>query len=291
MSCFACCCGGKTSALAEPLLAKGGSSEFTRPVGPSKKWQLHAETDDMLWTEYGDIESVVRIPRGETPYQWLSSHAVDLCDDITHLYAIIDHLCTPESCPAMTAGPKFTYLWKDRPVEGSGAEGAAPSGKAAAAARGGGGGVGGGAAGGQLLPLSAPAYIDRVFEFVEEKIDSDALFAAPDENVQRFGRQFKVIFQRLFRVYAHIYHSHFTQFVALEATAHLNTCFKRFVTFTLKFKLLNEIDILPLQQFIAGFIEAVPENPRPSLIQKTNSVQILGSQPRSELNSVQMNVS
>lgn len=42
----------------------------------------------------------------------------------------------------------------------------------------------------------------------------------------------KTIFKRLFRVYAHIYHSHFQKIVSLKEEAHLNTCFKHFVLFT-----------------------------------------------------------
>ena len=42
----------------------------------------------------------------------------------------------------------------------------------------------------------------------------------------------KTIFKRLFRVYAHIYHSHFKDVCALGEEAHLNTCFKHFMYFT-----------------------------------------------------------
>ncbi|KAJ0914055.1 putative MOB kinase activator family [Helianthus annuus] len=42
----------------------------------------------------------------------------------------------------------------------------------------------------------------------------------------------KTIFKRLFRVYAHIYHSHFQMIMSLKEEAHLNTCFKHFVLFT-----------------------------------------------------------
>jgi hypothetical protein len=41
----------------------------------------------------------------------------------------------------------------------------------------------------------------------------------------------KVIFKRLFRVYAHIYHSHFKHVCSLDAEAHLNSCFKHFIAF------------------------------------------------------------
>ncbi|KAL5651339.1 hypothetical protein ACJX0J_036797, partial [Zea mays] len=44
-----------------------------------------------------------------------------------------------------------------------------------------------------------------------------------------FKEVLKAIFKRLFRVYAHIYHSHFQKIVSL---AHLNTCFMNFIMFT-----------------------------------------------------------
>ncbi|KAF6159097.1 hypothetical protein GIB67_032714, partial [Kingdonia uniflora] len=42
----------------------------------------------------------------------------------------------------------------------------------------------------------------------------------------------KIIFKRLFRIYAHIYHSHFQNIVGFGEEVHLNTCFKHFVLFT-----------------------------------------------------------
>jgi hypothetical protein len=47
-----------------------------------------------------------------------------------------------------------------------------------------------------------------------------------------FKEVVKTLFKRLFRVYAHIYHSHFQKIVSLNEEAHLNTCFKHFILFT-----------------------------------------------------------
>lgn len=43
----------------------------------------------------------------------------------------------------------------------------------------------------------------------------------------------KKIFKRLFRVYAHIYHTHFREVCVLEEEKHLNTCFKHFIFFAM----------------------------------------------------------
>jgi len=71
-------------------------------------------------------------------------------------------------------------------------------------------------------------------DWIETQLDDETLFP------QRLGAPFpqnfkdvvKTIFKRLFRVYAHIYHSHFQKIVSLKEEAHLNTCFKHFILFT-----------------------------------------------------------
>jgi Mob1/phocein family len=65
------------------------------------------------------------------------------------------------------------------------------------------------------------------------QLDDQAIF--PQEYGVPFPHNFvdvvKVIFKRLFRVYAHIYHSHFKHVCSLGEEAHLNTCFKHFMYF------------------------------------------------------------
>ncbi|RYG52049.1 hypothetical protein EON66_10155, partial [archaeon] len=56
----------------------------------------------------------------------------------------------------------------------------------------------------------------------------------------------KNIFKRLFRVYAHIYYSHFEKVVELSAEAHLNTCFKHFISFVIQFDLVDKKELAPL---------------------------------------------
>lgn len=67
-----------------------------------------------------------------------------------------------------------------------------------------------------------------------DQIDDPRLF--PQHYGEPFPLKFKdvidSIFKRLFRVYAHIYHSHFKHICALGEEAHLNTCFKHFMYFT-----------------------------------------------------------
>lgn len=63
----------------------------------------------------------------------------------------------------------------------------------------------------------------------------------------------KVIFKRLFRVYAHIYHSHFQHIMSLSLEYHLNTCFKHFIYFIDEFRLVDEKELAPLAELIQQF--------------------------------------
>lgn len=155
------------------------------------------------------------------------------------LYGTITEFCTEDSCPIMSAGPKYEYHWADghtvkKPIK-----------------------------------CSAPKYIDYLMTWVQDQLDDETLFPskigrqaavekvfslsqscsfcccadfyAPFTVVFLFAvgvpfpKNFltiaKTILKRLFRVYAHIYHQHFSEVVQLGEEAHLNTSFKHFIFF------------------------------------------------------------
>ena len=117
--------------------------------------------------------------------------------------------------------------------------------------------------------MSAPKYVEYLMDWIESQLDDETIFPQklgtynmimkPENHFSgfcsllfnlstnsidcccitagapfpsNFGDVVKTIFKRLFRVYAHIYHSHFQKIVNLKEEAHLNTCFKHFVLFT-----------------------------------------------------------
>ena len=91
--------------------------------------------------------------------------------------------------------------------------------------------------------------------WVENQIHNEHLF--PQDIDQKFPSNFinviKIIFKRLFRVYAHIYHAHFSHIMNLEAEAHLNTSFKHFVYFIDEFALVEPKELAPLNELIEEF--------------------------------------
>ncbi|KAF7138597.1 hypothetical protein RHSIM_Rhsim07G0137800 [Rhododendron simsii] len=232
-------------------------------IWPSLGAQLRKHIDATLGS--GNLREAVRLPPGEDLNEWLAvnsnslslSHgvnfwacsyihfvpitnmdketskqlfvlvnSVDFFNQVNLLYGTLTEFCTPENCPTMTAGPKYEYRWADgvqikKPIE-----------------------------------VSAPKYVEYLMDWIETQLDDESIFP------QRLGAPFptnfrevvKTIFKRLFRVYAHIYHSHFQKIVSLKEEAHLNTCFKHFILFTCEFGLIDKKELAPLQELIESIV-------------------------------------
>jgi len=106
------------------------------------------------------------------------------------------------------------------------------------------------------IKVSAPKYIDLLMTWVQSILDDESVF--PSSVDVPFPKNFKdvvkTIFKRLFRVYAHIYYSHFQNIVSLGEEAHLNTCFKHFYYFCSEFQLIDKKELAPLQDLIDNLI-------------------------------------
>jgi len=102
------------------------------------------------------------------------------------------------------------------------------------------------------IKLSAPAYVDHLMLWIQSQLDDEHVF--PSKIGVPFPRTFpatvKKVFTRLFRVYAHIYHSHFAPIAALGEEAHLNTSFKHFMYFVMEFGLIERKELAPLEDLI-----------------------------------------
>lgn len=61
----------------------------------------------------GNMREAVRLPKGEDFNEWMAVNTVDFFNEISLLYGIITEYCTKASCPVMSAGPKYEYLWMD----------------------------------------------------------------------------------------------------------------------------------------------------------------------------------
>lgn len=72
--------------------------------------------------------------------------AVDFFNQINMLYGTITEFCTEESCPIMSAGPKYEYHWADGQTVK------------------------------KPIKCSAPKYIDYLMTWVQDQLDDENLF-------------------------------------------------------------------------------------------------------------------
>ncbi|KAK8894413.1 Mitotic exit network component, variant 2 [Tritrichomonas musculus] len=170
----------------------------------------------------GDVKTAVKLPEGENLNDWLAVNVVDFYNQLSCLYAPVAEHCTPKTCPEMTAGPKFKYAWQDNKQYK------------------------------KATMLPANEYITNVMSWTESYINNEKCF--PSDPTASFPSDFldivKKIFQRLFRIYAHIYHHHREDIKSIGAEAHLNTSFRHFIYFSKEFQLIPEEQLAPLKEII-----------------------------------------
>jgi len=174
----------------------------------------------------GNLQLAVVLPEGEDLNEWIAVNTVDFFNQINMLYGTISEACTPESCQVMSAGSKYEYHWAD------------------------------GVTIKKPIKCSAPRYIDYLMTWVQCQLDNEEIF--PSAVGVPFSKNFmtiaKTILKRLFRVYAHIYHQHFSHVLGLNEEAHLNTSFKHFIYFIQEFNLIERRELAPLQELIDKLI-------------------------------------
>jgi MOB kinase activator 1 len=219
-------------AVTEPK--KGGGRKNTgrrpKPHGTLTRNSLHKQAMARLKNGHGSLEEAVKAPVGQQLNEWHAVNVTNFYNDISMLFGVLEgELCTSArpQCASMTAGP-HQYLWADgvkikKPVKCTAAE-----------------------------------YMDYLLHWTEDQLDSDLFPTEPSMPFpENFVSQVRTIFKRLFRAYAHMYHSHFDHFVALGAETHLNTCFKHFIVYVHEHALMEKQDQEPLKDFIPKLLDGL----------------------------------
>eukprot|EP01059_Diplonema_ambulator_P003528 TRINITY_DN1323_c0_g3_i1.p1 TRINITY_DN1323_c0_g3~~TRINITY_DN1323_c0_g3_i1.p1 ORF type:complete len:219 (+),score=73.94 TRINITY_DN1323_c0_g3_i1:30-659(+) len=174
-----------------------------------------------------ELQEAVKLPKGGNVNHWLATHCVDFFNITNVVYGSVTEFCTDELCPVMSCGKRYEYLWKDK--KGSSR---------------------------RAVKVSAPQYIDLLMNWAEEQINNEVIF--PTEEGDPYPEDFHIIvaniFKKLFRVYSHIYYSHFSKIKQLNEEPHINTAFKHFMLFSYEFRLLDPADTAPLSFLITDLI-------------------------------------
>lgn len=167
-----------------------------------------------------NLRDAVKLPFGEDPNDWIAVHVVDFFNRINLIYGTISEYCDSTSCPTMSGGARFEYLWAD------GDKYKKPT----------------------VLP--APQYVSLLLDWIESQINNENIF--PVSTNVPFPKTFiplsRKILTRLFRVFVHVYIHHFDRIVAIGAEAHVNTCYKHFYYFVTEFELINIKELEPLKE-------------------------------------------
>jgi len=172
-----------------------------------------------------DIVQLVKLPNGEDRDEWIAMNTIELYNTVKLMWGI-DDFCTEESCPHMTSHSskgEATYLWAEED-------------------------------GKTTLDLPAPRYIEKLFQWVGQKLDNEEIFPVDGAFPKIFTSEVKLILKRLFRVYAHIYYSHMPRIRDIGSEIQLHTCFKHFYYFVTEFGLVKLTSMEPLQGLINELI-------------------------------------
>eukprot|EP01025_Chloroclados_australasicus_P003744 TRINITY_DN108_c0_g2_i2.p3 TRINITY_DN108_c0_g2~~TRINITY_DN108_c0_g2_i2.p3 ORF type:complete len:217 (+),score=12.86 TRINITY_DN108_c0_g2_i2:162-812(+) len=196
-----------------------------RNVLGEKGKQLHTIVAQTLGQ--GNYNEAVKLPTGVDVNQWIAINLVDFFHAVVALYSSISEFCSQDRCPVMNAGAKYEYLWQDGKLFRKPAR------------------------------LPAPDYINHLFDWIDAQLDNPTIF--PQNVDQPFPSNFRdvvrTIFKRMYRVFAHTYHSHFAEINQLGETQHLNTCFKHFMIFVKHYQLIDDKELAPTAELASSLLK------------------------------------
>ncbi|KAH0554759.1 MOB kinase activator-like 3 [Cotesia glomerata] len=177
-----------------------------------------------------NLRTAVKLPPGEALNDWIAVHVVDFFNRINLIYGTVSEYCDATSCPTMSGGARFEYLWAD------GDKYKKPT------------------------ALPAPQYVSLLMDWIEAQINNESVF--PITTDVPFPKTFtslcKKILTRLFRVFVHVYIHHFDRIVSIGAEAHVNTCYKHFYYFVTEFDLINTKELEPLSEMTSKVCKDTP---------------------------------
>ncbi|KAG8857328.1 Maintenance of ploidy protein mob2 [Tulasnella sp. 330] len=161
----------------------------------------------------GNFKLIVMQPKWVDINEWVAINIYEFYNNLNMFYGVLSEFCTAESCPTMAAGRTLDYTWIDSNRK--------------------------------QIKLAAPIYVDYVFTWVQNLLEDKNVF--PTDGGRPFPSNFastaKHIYRQLLRVFAHVFHSHFTHMLHLHSEAHLNSLFAHFLAFGTEYELFDAKDI------------------------------------------------
>ncbi|XP_015789351.1 MOB kinase activator-like 2 [Tetranychus urticae] len=223
--------------LVDWFMGKGRRKEKDATSLPSQesKRYLQPELLECCTPEYR-LRDIVQLPDGINYNEWLASHCLAFFDHINLIYGTISEFCNTSGCPDMIGPNNRLYLWVDEK--------------------------------GKRCKLPAPQYIDYVMTYTQRTVNDESIF--PTKFDKEFPSSFESIVKKimllLFRVLAHIYHSHFKEIELLNLHPQTNCIFSHFMLFNDQFMMIDEKETEALADLAVALKLFPPkpnDNPKP----------------------------
>ncbi|KAK4128865.1 Mob1/phocein [Parathielavia appendiculata] len=205
----------------------------------------------------GNFMTLSSRPKAVDLGEWMAHQVVEHYRNLWNFVHVVyakevngSNICNATTCPRMSAGPNHSYTWLNKKGDGY-----------------------------ERVELPAIEYITLMQRWISGKIDdtnifptdpasvsfshnpnvaNTALLNSPDEWVGKrsgFPKDFasicKTIFLQMFRVYAHLYWSHYVEpFYHLNLEKQLNSCFSHFVLTATALNLITPQELEPMQALV-----------------------------------------
>lgn len=168
------------------------------------------------------LKNMVKLPKNfnGNSNHWIANHTIDFFQLISLLsiQLHVTKICTEETCPIMNNGTSSEYVWR----------------------------VG-------ALKQSVPAheYIALLLNTIEEQIYNPEIFPTEEHRYpDDFDQITQGIFRRLFRVFTHVFTSHYDNLERRGLNATFNTIFIHFMHFSEEFNLMSPAELQPAQALL-----------------------------------------
>lgn len=162
---------------------------------------LQEYLQDLIRNSKKDIESLLKVPEGQTPDIWLYEHLRQVCLELSYFVAQIQMECTKEICPEMKANEWF-YLCAAHPTPQS---------------------------------CCAIEYIVHTLDGASSLLNSSKYFPSRLTIPTNSVKHFLSIARRLYRIFAHAWYHHQSIFNKFESQSYL---YSRFLRLSIKFSLI-----------------------------------------------------
>eukprot|EP00511_Aplanochytrium_stocchinoi_P006481 CAMPEP_0204828758 /NCGR_PEP_ID=MMETSP1346-20131115/6680_1 /ASSEMBLY_ACC=CAM_ASM_000771 /TAXON_ID=215587 /ORGANISM="Aplanochytrium stocchinoi, Strain GSBS06" /LENGTH=196 /DNA_ID=CAMNT_0051958075 /DNA_START=204 /DNA_END=794 /DNA_ORIENTATION=+ len=188
-----------------------------------------------------NMAKLVAVPEGEDETEWIAVNCIDIFNEIELLFEFCQEAENiPKYKPGKGFPPGVVYKWK----QGSG----------------------------KPKPVSGPDYCSFALSWVDTVLGDGDVF--PESETTTFPPNFlenyvKEIFVKMFRVYAIMFYVYKGALKEMEVDSNLNTSFKHFVYFAIRFNLLpSETELSPLVKQVNEYREAFKKEVAADLAEK-----------------------